>query len=45
MKPVYPEETLRVDMWREGDRIHFETSVVESGNVVIAGKLLLFVTQ
>lgn len=38
MKPVFPEQTLKVDMWREGSRVHFETSVVESGDVVISGK-------
>lgn len=44
MKPVIPGETLKVDMWREGNRIFFETSVVESNQVVIAGEFfrLLF---
>lgn len=38
MKPVYPGETLKVDMWREGNRIFFETSSLESQKVVIGGK-------
>ncbi|KAL1513978.1 hypothetical protein ABEB36_003309 [Hypothenemus hampei] len=36
-KPVVPGQTLRVDMWREGNRIHFETTVVEVNQVVISG--------
>uniref|UniRef100_A0A146L102 Peroxisomal multifunctional enzyme type 2 n=1 Tax=Lygus hesperus TaxID=30085 RepID=A0A146L102_LYGHE len=36
-KPVYPGETLRVAMWREGTRIHFETTSVESNQKVISG--------
>ncbi|KAH1014583.1 hypothetical protein HUJ05_012436 [Dendroctonus ponderosae] len=36
-KPVVPGQTLRVDMWQEGNRIHFETVVVENNAVVISG--------
>lgn len=36
-KPVFPGQTLKVDMWKEGNRIYFETSVVENGQVVISG--------
>nr|CAH7749030.1 unnamed protein product [Callosobruchus chinensis] len=37
VKPVFPGQTLRVDMWREGNRIHFETVAVETSTVVISG--------
>ncbi|CAH1978141.1 unnamed protein product [Acanthoscelides obtectus] len=37
VKPVLPGQTLRVDMWREDNRIHFETIAVETNTVVIAG--------
>jgi len=37
VKPVYPGETLKVDMWRDGNRIFFETSVAETNQVVISG--------
>ncbi|CAH0551643.1 unnamed protein product [Brassicogethes aeneus] len=37
VKPVFPGETLRVDMWRENNRIHFETVVAETGVTVISG--------
>uniref|UniRef100_A0A6M2DT55 Peroxisomal multifunctional enzyme type 2 n=1 Tax=Xenopsylla cheopis TaxID=163159 RepID=A0A6M2DT55_XENCH len=36
-KPVLPGETLHIKMWREQKRIHFETSVLETGVVVITG--------
>lgn len=37
-KPVLPGQTLNVNMWRDGDRIHFETSVLETGVGVISGE-------
>ncbi|CAG9858017.1 unnamed protein product [Phyllotreta striolata] len=37
VKPVLPGDTLKVDMWREGNRIFFETTSVDSNQVVIGG--------
>lgn len=31
--PVFPGETLRVELWRDGDRVHFQAVVVERGVV------------
>lgn len=37
VKPVLPGQTLRVNMWRNGNRINFETIIVETNTTVITG--------
>ena len=36
-KPVLPGQTLRTDMWQNGNRIHFQTYVVEDNIAVLTG--------
>ena len=36
-KPVLPGQKLRTDMWQEGDKVLFETTVVETGDKCLSG--------
>ena len=34
--PVYPGETLRVEIWRRGDAVQFRTRVLERDVIVLS---------
>lgn len=36
-KPSIPGQTLEIQMWQNGNRIHFKTIIVDSGIEVITG--------
>ncbi|GFN82479.1 peroxisomal multifunctional enzyme type 2 [Plakobranchus ocellatus] len=40
VKPVLPGQSLRTEMWRDGNRVFFKTKVVETGDIVISGAYL-----
>lgn len=37
-KPSIPGQSLEIQMWQNGNRIHFKTVIVESGVEVITGR-------
>lgn len=39
-KPSIPGQTLEIQMWQNGNRIHFKTVIVDSGVEVITGMFL-----
>jgi len=44
-KPAIPGDTLKVDMWQEGKRIHFKTSVAETGVEILSGNECFYFEQ
>lgn len=36
-KPAIPGQTLKIEMWQNASRIHFKTSIVETGTEIITG--------
>ena len=41
-KPVLPGQTLRSVMWKEGNRVFFQTNVKETGDVCLNGAYVDF---
>lgn len=36
-KPVLPGQTIRTDMWKDQNRVLFQSKVVETGSVLLTG--------
>jgi len=35
--PMIPGQTIKTDMWKEGNRIYFQSSIEETGKQIISG--------